>query len=85
MSNDEIKKILKNNDENNYQLGISSNLAAIRTILLKNKLTTEEEFNKIREYALEKILEQQIENMTEEEKRQIEAMKKFNDLFGNAF
>ena len=85
MSDDEIKEFMKNNEENNYQLGISATLTAIITILIKNNITTEEEFKKIQKYCLEKVKEEQINRMTDEEKKQIEVMKKFNDLFGNVF
>ena len=85
MSDDEIKEFMKNNEENNYQLGISSTLTAIITILIKNNITTEEEFKKIQKYCLEKVIEEQINRMTDEEKKQVEAMKTFNDLFGNVF
>ena len=85
MSDDEIKEFMKDNEENNYQLGISATLTAIITILIKNNITTEEEFKKIQKYCLEKVKEEQINRMTDEEKKQIEVMKKFNDLFGNVF
>lgn len=85
MSDDEIKEFMKDNEENNYQLGISATLTAIVTVLIKNKITTEEEFKKIQKYCLEKVKEEQINRMTDEEKKQIKAMKKFNDLFGNVF
>ena len=85
MSDDEIKEFMKDNEENNYQLGISGTLTAIITVLIKNNITTEEEFKKIQKYCLEKVMEEQINRMTDEEKKQIEAMKKFNDLFGNVF
>lgn len=85
MSDDEIKKFMKDNEENNYQLGISATLTAIITILIKNNITTEEEFKKIQKYCLEKVKDEQINRMTDEEKKQIEAMKRFNDLFGNVF
>ena len=85
MSDDEIKEFMKNNEENNYQLGISATLIAIITILIKNNITTEEEFKKIQKYCLEKAKEEQINRMTDEEKKQIEALKTFNDLFGNVF
>ena len=41
-----------------------------------------DEFKKIQKYALEKVREEQIKNMTDSEKEQIEVMKKFSDLFG---
>lgn len=85
MSDDEIKEFMKDNEENNYQLGISATLTAIVTVLIKNNITTEEEFKKIQKYCLEKVKDEQINRMTDEEKKQIEAMKKFNDLFGNVF
>lgn len=82
MNNDEIKDFIKNNEENNYQLGISATLTAITTILINKGITTMDEFKKIKEYALEKVKEEQIKNMTDAEKEQIEVMKKFSDLFG---
>lgn len=85
MNNNEIKKFMKNNEENNYQLGISATLTAIITVLIKNNITTVEEFKKIQKYCLEKVKEEQINRMTDEEKKQIEALKTFNDLFGNVF
>lgn len=85
MSDDEIKEFMKNNEENNYQLGISATLTAIITILIKNNITTEKEFKRIQKYYLEKVKEEQINRMTDEDKQQLEALKKFNDLFGNVF
>lgn len=82
MDNDEIKDFIKNNEENNYQLGISATLTAIITILINKGITTMDEFKKVQEYALEKAREEQIKNMTDAEKKQIEVMKKFSDLFG---
>lgn len=82
MDNDEIKDFIKNNEENNYQLGISATLTAIITILINKGITTMDEFKKVQEYALEKAREEQIKNMTDSEKKQIELMKKFSDLFG---
>lgn len=82
MNNDEIKDFIKNNEENNYQLGISATLTAITTILINKGITTMDEFKKVQEYALEKAREEQIKNMTDAEKEQIEVMKKFSDLFG---
>ena len=78
----EIKEFMKDNEENNYQLGISATLTAIITILIKNNITTEQEFKKIQEFCLEKVRDEQINRMTDEEKQQIEAIKKYNDLFG---
>lgn len=85
MSDDEIKEFMKNNKENNYQLGISATLTAIVTVLIKNKITTVEEFKKIVEYSLEKARDEQINRMTDEDKQQLETLKKFNDLFGDVF
>lgn len=82
MEDNEILEYLKNNDENNYQLGISATLTAIITVLIKNNITTEKEFNKIQKLCFQQVQKQQIKNMTTEEKQQIEAIKKFNDLFG---
>lgn len=85
MSDDEIKEFMKDNEENNYQLGISATLTAIITILIKNNITTEKEFKKIQKYCLEKLIDEQINRMTDEDKQQLETLKKFNDLFGNVF
>ena len=82
MNNNEIKDFLKDNEENNYQLGVSATLTAIISILIKNNITTEEEFKKIQELCLEKVRDEQIKRMTSEEKEQLETIKKFNDLFG---
>ena len=82
MNNDEIKDFIKDNEENNYQLGISATLTAITTILINKGITTMDEFKKIQKYALEKVREEQIKNMTDAEKEQIKVMKKFSDLFG---
>ena len=82
MNNKEIKDFLKDNEENNYQLEISAILTAIISILIKNNITTEEEFKKIKERCLEKVRDEQIKRMTSEEKEQLETIKKFNDLFG---
>ena len=81
MNNNEIKDFLKDNEENNYQLGLSATLTAIISILIKNNITTEEEFKKIQELCLEKVRDEQIERMTSEEKKQLETIIKFNDLF----
>ncbi len=85
MSDDEIKEFMKDNEENNYQLGISATLTAIITVLIKNNITTVEEFKKIVEYSLEKVRDEQINRMSDEEKQQLESLKRFNDLFGNVF
>ena len=82
MSNDEIKDFIKDNEENNYQLGISAKLTTIITILINKGITTQDEFNKIQKVALEKVREEQIKNMSNTEKKYIETMKKFSDLFG---
>ncbi len=82
MNNDEIKEFMKDNEENNYQLGISATLTAIITILIENNITNEEEFKKIQELCLEKVRDEQIKRMTSKEKEQLETIKKFNDLFG---
>ena len=82
MNKKEIKDFLKDNEENNYQLGVSATLTAIISILIKNNITTEEEFKKIQELCLEKVRDEQIDRMTSKEKEQLETIKKFNDLFG---
>ena len=85
MSDDEIKEFMKDNKENNYQLGISAIFLAIIHILIKNNITTEEEFKRIQEVYLEKLRDEQINRMSDEEKQQLETLKKFNDLFGDVF
>ena len=82
MNKNEIKEFMKDNEENNYQLGISATLTAIITILIKNNITTEEEFKKIQEFCLEKVRDEQINRITSKEKEYLETIKKFNDLFG---
>ena len=82
MNKNEIKEFMKDNEENNYQLGISATLTAIITILIKNNITTEVEFKKIQEFCLEKVRDEQINRMTSKEKEYLETIKKFNDLFG---
>lgn len=82
MNNDEIKDFIKDNEENNYQLGISATLTTIISILIKKGITTTDEFKEIQKIALEKVREEQIKNMSDTEKEQIEIMKKFSDLFG---
>lgn len=82
MEDNEILEYLKNNDENNYQLGISATLLAITAILIKNSITTNEEFENIKKQCLKSVQMEQIKNMTKEERKQIETMKKFQDLFG---
>ena len=82
MSNDEIKDFIKDNEENNYQLGVSATLTTIITILIDKGITTQDEFHKIQEISLEKARQKQINNLSDTEKEYIEAMKKFSDLFG---
>ena len=82
MSEEEILEFLKDNDENNYQLGISATLTAIITILIKNNITNEKEFQKIQKCCLERVKKEQIQRMSNEEKQQLATIKKFNDLFG---
>lgn len=82
MSEEEILEFLKDNDENNYQLGISATLIAIITILIQNNITNEKEFQEIQKYCLEQAKKEQIQRMSNEEKQQLATVKKFNDLFG---
>lgn len=82
MSNDEIKDFIKDNEENNYQLGVSATLTAIITILINKGITTMDEFKKIQKAAMERTRQIQIDNLSDTEKEYIEAMKKFSDLFG---
>ena len=85
MNDKEIREFMKDNEENNYQLGISATLTAIVTVLIKENITTVEEFKKIQKYCLEKARDEQINRMSAEDKQQLETLKKFNDLFGNVF
>lgn len=82
MSEEEILELLKDNEENNYQLGISATLTAIITILIKNNIITEKEFRKIQKYCLKEVKKEQIRKMSDEEKEQLATIKKFNDIFG---
>ena len=81
MSEEEILELLKDNEENNYQLGISATLTAIITILIKNNIITEKEFRKIQKYCLKEVKKEQIRKMSDEEKEQLATIKKFNDIF----
>lgn len=83
MDDKEIIEFLKQNKENNYQLGIAANLYTIINILIQNKLTTQDIYKELKEQALEKIRQEQVNRMTEEERKQLETLKTFNSLFGN--
>lgn len=82
MKDKEILEFLKDNEENNYNLEISATFATILAILIKNGLTTQKEFDKIKKQYLKQIRKTQVENMSDEDRLKIEAVKKFNDLFG---
>lgn len=82
LSEEEILEFLKDDDENNYQLGISATLETIIRILLANNITNKKEFQEIQKYCLERVKKEQIQRMSNEEKQKLEVIKKFNDLFG---
>lgn len=82
MDDKEILEYMKDNEENNYQLGISATLTTIMTILIDKGLTTQEEFAEIKKRCFEKVRIEQVKRMTDEEKSQLKSLKNFLDLFG---
>ena len=81
MDDKEILEYMKDNEENNYQLGISATLTTIIAILIDKGLTTQEEFAEIQKQCLEKVRIEQVKRMTDEEKNQLKSLKNFSDLF----
>lgn len=82
MKEEEYLEELKKNEEVKQSVEISANLNAILLILIKNNLTTEEQFNKLAEQSKENIYKYALNNMTHDQKKGLEASKGFRDLFG---
>ena len=82
MEDKEIVEYLKKSDLNTQQLKISACIATFLDILIKNKITTREEYNKKTEEYLELIRYEQVKRMTPEEKQTIETNVKLEGLFG---
>lgn len=63
-------------------LNISANINAIFIILLKNNLTTQEEYVKLVDESKIKFQELTLKSLSEKVKADLEIGKKFRDLFG---
>lgn len=63
-------------------LNISANINAILIILLKNNLTTQEEYVKLVDESKIKLQEVTLKSLSEKVKEDLEIGKKFRDLFG---
>ena len=74
---EEILKELMNNKEIKSTLTISAGINAIYLILLRNNLTTEEEFNKLIEQYEKDLLECSLKSV----KEKLEANKAFKEMF----
>lgn len=83
MTDEEIIDFIKKSDENTQQIKISAAIASLIDILIRNKITTLEEYNILQEKYLEHVRVEQVRRMTPEERQQIEAASKFSELFGN--
>ena len=81
MNKNEILELLEKDEETNYRLETEANLITIAYILIDKKIISEEEYKEIKKCSLNKIKEKQIKNMTEEDKKNLEAIKKINDFF----
>lgn len=81
---EELLKELKRNSEIQKNIEITANLNAIVLVLLKNNLITEEEYNELVEKSRQVSYKHIINSLTEEQKKEIEASKKFRDLFGRS-
>ena len=82
MKEEEYLEELKKNEEVKQSVEISANLNAIVLTLIKHHLITEKEYDKLVEQSKENIYKYALNNMTEEQKKGIEASKDFRDLFG---
>lgn len=63
-------------------LNISANINAIFIILLKNNLTTQEEYVKLVDESKIKLQELTLKSLSKKVKEDLEIGKKFRDLFG---
>ena len=75
MSEEEFKKILTGIAENNREIGVAASLTAIISVLIENKLVTIEEYKKMVEYATEVIIENQIKDLSKEDKETLSFLK----------
>ena len=82
MTEKEYLEELKKNDALKESIESAASLNAIVLILIKNNLTTETEFNKLAEQSKENIYKYALKNMTDAQKKGLEASKGFRDLFG---
>ena len=80
MKDEEILEFLKDNPDNNYNLNISASISAILTILIKNNITTQEEYREIKKCCLKELQKYQVEQLSKEEKEKIVQAKKINDF-----
>ena len=82
MKEEEYLEELKKDKTYNSTLNTAANLSAILLILLKNNLTTEEEYLKLVEESKIKLQEITLKNLPKETKEGLEIGKKFRNLFG---
>lgn len=75
MSEEELKKLLTGNAENNRQIGVAASLTTIIAILIENKIITMEEYQKRLEYTREAIIEKQIKGFSKEDKEILSFLK----------
>lgn len=87
MKEEELKDFLYSgkNQELDYKNEVSACLSAVLEILMQEGLTTFDKFKALKRKYIEEIQNQQIEALTDEDIENIEAVRKFNDLFGNIF
>ena len=82
MKEEEYLEELMKNKTYQSTLNISANLNAILVILLKNNLTTQEEYIKLFDEQKIKLQEDTLKSLSKEVKEGLEIGKKFKDLFG---
>lgn len=80
MKYEEYIKLLKNNEEINRIIELTSTVNAIAYLLVDKNICTMDEIKKIKEEYINKMLE---ENFKNEDEETLKALKTFNDLFGN--
>ena len=81
MTKEEYIKLVKGNEEINRFVEIASQLITIQTILIKSKLCSLEEFDKMKQFYTEKLLEEKYEAENQDD---LDSLKKIND-FMNMF
>ena len=82
MSDEELEKYVKDKLKKDGTTMIWASIAAIECVLTKHKLISNETFKELVERCFDEIVTQQIANMSDEEKKQVEALSKFGKLFG---